>query len=53
MSCTLESRSISEKLVRQMTGVRIRRIRYLKNKISTGKYRISAIDLAKALLMGK
>lgn len=47
----MNSQVASEKIVTQLSGVRRKKIQKIKNKISSGKYRIDNVRLAKALFM--
>ncbi len=49
----MESQVASEKIVTQLSGVRRKKIQKIKNKISSGKYRIDNVRLAKALFMAR
>ncbi len=41
----------SEKIARQLAQIRHKRVRSLKNRIGKGRYRISNVTLAKALIL--
>jgi anti-sigma28 factor (negative regulator of flagellin synthesis) len=49
----MSSNVASEKLVRQLSGVRRKKIEKLKTKITSGKYKIDNLRLAKALFMAR
>ncbi|MBN8549148.1 MAG: flagellar biosynthesis anti-sigma factor FlgM [Deltaproteobacteria bacterium] len=49
----METQVTSEKMVNQLSGVRRKKIQKIKNKISSGKYRIDNVRLAKALFMAR
>ena len=43
----------SEKLVKQLSGVRRKKIQKIKSRISSGKYKVDNLRLAKALFMAR
>lgn len=43
----------SEKIVRELSNVRRKKIQKIKSKITSGKYRIDNVRLAKALFMAR
>lgn len=47
----IDSRKVSEKLARQLSGVRRKRILAIRAKILSGRYKINASKLVKALLL--
>ncbi|MBX7145255.1 MAG: flagellar biosynthesis anti-sigma factor FlgM [Oligoflexia bacterium] len=49
----MNSRIASEKIVQQLSNVRRRKIKRLKTKITSGKYRIDNLSLAKALFLSR
>lgn len=49
----MDSKKASEKLERQLSSVRNRKIQKLKNRISSGKYHIDTFCLAKALFLSR
>jgi|GEM_PF-6936467 len=47
----MDSSSVAERLVKELSTVRKKKIQQIKSKISAGKYRVSNIELLKALFM--
>ena len=46
-------RSTPEKLVKQLSAVRKKKLERIKSKIQSGKYKINNWDLAKALFLSQ
>lgn len=53
MSCKKSSLHNAEKLQRQMSAVRQRKIKQLKTKIAAGRYEVNNMRLAIALFMAQ
>jgi anti-sigma28 factor (negative regulator of flagellin synthesis) len=49
----MNSQKESSKILKQLNAVRQRKIQKLRNQITAGKYRISNIELLKALFMAR
>lgn len=49
----MDSKSGSEKLLRQLSKIRRKKISKLKNKITSGKYKVDNLSLAKALFLSR
>ena len=47
------SSKASERIMRQLSTVRRKKIEKLKNKIVSGKYKVDNLSLAKALFMAR
>ncbi|NDC38266.1 MAG: flagellar biosynthesis anti-sigma factor FlgM [Proteobacteria bacterium] len=47
------SRSEPDRLLRQLTSVRRKKVERIKSRINSGKYKVSTWDLARALFLAR
>lgn len=49
----MNSGAVSTKILRQLSSVRRKKIQKIKSKITSGKYKVDNLQLAKALFMAR